>query len=92
MLVYGLLSGEPLSLSGAELVFRTLTISGFWLKHWLETMPAGTRDAAFAQVIGHVAAGRIRLPVAARYDLEQAAEAAQAAVSSGRQGKVILTG
>lgn len=39
MLIYGMLSGEPLPLHNGEMLFRGLTARGFWLTHWFQQTP-----------------------------------------------------
>jgi NADPH:quinone reductase-like Zn-dependent oxidoreductase len=90
MLYYGLLSGQPLPPDvGAS---ARITVRGFWLREWVYRASAARWAAAFATVLGHVAAGRIVLPVAARYALGEVATAVRAAERPGRHGKVIPSG
>lgn len=92
MLVYGMLSEEPLPLHSGEMLFRGLTVSGFWLSHWFRTTPVANVTGTLASLLGHMAAGHLVPPVEAEYDLSDFAAALAHAQQPGRQGKVLLTG
>lgn len=92
LLSYGLLSGKLLRPDIPEAHARGVEVRGFWLRPWTEAVsPAGWR-AAFAGVFERIVAGALRLPVAARFPLEDAAAAVRAAEAPGRRGKVLLVG
>jgi NADPH:quinone reductase-like Zn-dependent oxidoreductase len=92
MLVYGLLSGEPGRFDNGEMIFRRLTVSGFWLRHWFLGATAGERQEALDPVFACIANGSIQLPVKGRFDLDCIKEAVQCAEQTGSPGKVLLTG
>ncbi|WP_158043969.1 zinc-dependent alcohol dehydrogenase family protein [Skermanella pratensis] len=92
MLVYGLMSGEPIPVPVSDMIFKTLSIRGFWLADWARKAPDDVRSDAISEVFGLLAEGGIDLPVAAVYDLAEIRDAVMAAESSGRPGKVLLGG
>jgi len=93
MLHYGLLSGQRLALSSAEIEERGIRVRGYWLRQWAYSTPPEQRQAVFAAVIDLIAAGRLKLEVAARYDLAAVTTAVRAAERrSGHRGKIILVG
>ena len=92
MLVYGLLSGEPIPLHSGEMLFRGLTVSGFWLSHWFQATPPGEIVEAVTALMGYMAAGDLVPPVEAEYDLADYVAAVTHAETPGRQGKVLLAG
>jgi len=92
LLSYGLLSGALLRPDPADLARRGLRAYDFWLRRWVDRCSVAEWRAAFDAVIARVADGRLALPVAATYDLADAAEAVRAAEASGRAGKVLLVG
>ncbi|HSK41333.1 MAG TPA: zinc-dependent alcohol dehydrogenase family protein [Arenibaculum sp.] len=92
MLVYGLMSGQPIALPVGETIFRGLTVRGFWLAHWMRSASAGQRRDVLGKVFGLLAGGRIDLPVDAEYDLGQFRAAVEHAERPGRPGKVLLVG
>jgi NADPH2:quinone reductase len=92
MLVYGLLSGEPFSIHSGEMIFRDITVQGFWLANWFRQTPVAQQQAAIATLMGHMSEGKIVPPVEAEYDLAEVAAAVRHAQTPGRHGKVLLTG
>jgi len=92
MLVYGLLSGEPWPLNNGEILFRGLTVRGFWLSHWFQRTPPDRAQAALLTLMQLMAAGALVPPVEASYDLADFRDAVTHAARPGRRGKVLLTG
>ncbi len=92
MLVYGMLGGDPLPLHNGEMLFRGLTVRGFWLLHWFRQTPPAQVAATLGEVMQHMAAGHLVPPVEAEYDLADFQAAVAHAERPGRQGKVLLTG
>jgi NADPH:quinone reductase-like Zn-dependent oxidoreductase len=90
MLVYGLLSGEPLPLNNGEMLFRGLTVRGFWLTHWFQRTPPETAAATLGELMRLMADGQLVPPVEATYDLADFRAAVEHAQRPGRRGKVLL--
>lgn len=88
---YGALSGEPCIVSPRELVFRDVTLKGFWLARWFRTTPQPQQLALLTQLAGLIAAGKVSAPVQATYDVAQIKEAVAAAAAGGREGKILIT-
>jgi NADPH:quinone reductase-like Zn-dependent oxidoreductase len=90
LMSFGALSGEPMSIDPGLIIFKEITVRGFWATQRAER----TRQADYVRMIGEIvrmaAAGKLPLRVEARFDLAQAAEAAIAAEKPGRTGKVAL--
>lgn len=87
---YGLLSGEPCRIDPAHLVFRDVTLKGFWLTKWFRDQPPARVAETYAYLVERLQAGEIGAPVLARYPLERAAEAVAKAAEGARDGKVLL--
>lgn len=87
---YGLLSGENCQVSAADLVFRGVTLRGFWLLHWFQRTPRDQVAAAYGDLLAMLSAGELTTPVEAIYPLSQITDALQHAARAGRDGKVIL--
>ncbi|MFU8865718.1 MAG: zinc-dependent alcohol dehydrogenase family protein [Rhodobacterales bacterium] len=88
---YGLLSGESPRLSAHDLVFRGLTLRGFWLASWFGKAGATRIGQVYGQLVAWLGEGRIGAKVDARYPIGEAAEAVAHAAREGREGKVLLT-
>ena len=88
---YGALSGEPCSVSPRELVFRDVTLKGFWLARWFRTTPQPQQFALLTELAGLIAAGKLSTPIHATYDVTQIKDAVAAAAAGGRDGKILVT-
>lgn len=87
---YGVLANEPCHVSPADLIFRRITLRGYWLATWFQRAPRDAIAAAFADVIAMLAAGEITTPIEATYPLSRAPEALRHAARDHRGGKVLL--
>jgi NADPH:quinone reductase len=92
MLVYGLLSGEPLQVDAGQMIFNETTVRGFWLSEWFRRTPPAEAQKTMTELLGLMATGRIVPPVEAQYDLTNVREAVVHAERPGRSGKVLLVG
>jgi NADPH:quinone reductase len=92
LLVYGLLSGEPLPIDGGAMIFLTSTVRGFWLSKWMQDSPPAHRQAVAGEVMSLMTTGAIAPPVEAEYELKDFAVAVKHAETPGRSGKVLLVG
>lgn len=92
LLVYGLLSGEPLPIDGGQMIFLTSTVRGFWLSKWMHDAPSAHRQAVAGEVLKLMAMGQFTPPIEAEYPLTDFAAAVKHAETPGRSGKVLLVG
>ena len=88
---YGLLSGEPCQISPVHLVFKGITVTGFWFGPRLASMSVDEREALFADIVPRVADGTLKVPVEATYGLEDIKQALEHACRAGRDGKILVT-
>ncbi len=58
MIVYGMLSGEPIPVHSGELLFRGLTLRGFWLTHWFQATPPAHTVAVLSELMQLMARGQ----------------------------------
>jgi NADPH:quinone reductase-like Zn-dependent oxidoreductase len=81
---YAAMSAGPMSISPLDVIFKPLTVRGFWLGH-----PESTAKSApaIAQAAEMIASGRVQIPVAATYPLSSIKEAVEHAQ---RGGKILL--
>lgn len=92
MLIYGMLGTEPLPVHNGEMLFRGLTVRGFWLSQWFRQTDPAHVTATLGTLMQMMADGQLRPPVEAEYDLGDFRAAIDHAQRPGRQGKVLLTG
>ncbi|OIN60140.1 zinc-dependent alcohol dehydrogenase family protein [Arsenicibacter rosenii] len=90
MLVYGLMSSEDPIVNVGLMIFKGLTVKGFWLSDWMKHADSQIRKEVAQQVISLLASGTIKLPVEASYGLDQIKEAVQHADRPGRHGKILV--
>jgi NADPH:quinone reductase-like Zn-dependent oxidoreductase len=88
---YGAMSGKAPSLTPAALIFKNVTLKGFWLVHWLNTASREAQVALMSRMAKLVADGTLHAPVEATFTLEDIREALTRSMEGGRQGKVLLT-
>ena len=87
---YGLLSGRPCQIGPGQVVFRGITLTGFWLAKQMRSMPVSEIRALYADLAGRVADGALGVEVEATYGLEHIKEAMRHAAREGRGGKILL--
>ena len=90
MLIYGLLSLENPSIDIGLMIFRELSLKGFWLTDWMRRVAPETRQRVAQEVITLLATGQVQLPIEATYNLDQIAEAVTHADAHGRWGKILV--
>ena len=88
---YGLLSGKPCMIAADQLVFRDVSLKGFWLARWFQTATPAEIQEVYGRLIAMIAAGKIKVPVAATYPLGEIKAALRHAAQEARGGKVLLT-
>jgi NADPH:quinone reductase-like Zn-dependent oxidoreductase len=81
---YAAMSLGPISISPLEIIFKPLTIRGFWLGH---PESAAKSAPAISQAAEMIASGRVHIPIAATYALSSIREAV---AHAQRGGKVLL--
>ena len=89
---YGLLSGQPCQVPPNDIVFREITLTGFWLHKWLsEKSTAAERGHVYALLRDLVVQGVLHAAVEATYPLSKAKDAVAHAMRDGRSGKILFT-
>jgi len=84
LISYAAMSLGPMSISPLEVIFKPLTVRGFWLGH---PESAAKAAPAVAQAAEMVASGQVHIPVAATYPLSSIKEAV---AHAQRGGKILL--
>lgn len=90
IVVYGLLSGEPCELTPEQLIFQGLSLVGYSLPAALARRSTGVIRRDYLELSRLVAAGRLRIPIAATYPLAAIGAALTHAAKGGRDGKVLV--
>ena len=82
-MAYAALSGKPSSINPLNVIFRGLTIKGFWLGHPDFKNTPAYRDA-LRESARLVAEGKLQAPVAATYPIARYSEAVAHAQAGGK--------
>ena len=90
MVNYGLLSGEPCVMTSHQLVFRGLTLTGFWLAAALRAMPRPDLETLYGDLAGRIRDGALHAPVEQTYAIEDIKAALAHAGREGRSGKILV--
>ncbi|MCI0571369.1 MAG: zinc-dependent alcohol dehydrogenase family protein [Myxococcaceae bacterium] len=88
---YGAMSGKGPMLTPQALIFRDITVRGFWLTRWFATAASPEKRELYAGLATLIADGTLHSPVDSTYPLERVKEALTRAMEGGRHGKVLLT-
>lgn len=88
---YGLLSEMPCAVDPHDIVFRGITLTGFWLVKFLTSMTNEEKTALYAELAERVASGELTVTVEAVYPVDAIGEALEHAALGGRDGKVLVT-
>ncbi|QDH69559.1 zinc-dependent alcohol dehydrogenase family protein [Marilutibacter alkalisoli] len=87
---YGAMGGEPCAISPSALIFRGITLRGFWLAQWFKNTDAATRNTLFAELVGLIAAGQLKARIQQTYGIDEIKAAVAAAAAGERSGKILL--
>lgn len=90
LISFGAMTEQPLSISAADLLFRGITVKGFWGSN--PPVKPQRIGEMLGELIADAAAGRLVLPIEATYPIEHVAEAARASGEPGRKGKIAIRG
>lgn len=88
---YGASGGESSRLSPRSLIFRDITLRGFWLVHWFRRTSFEEQQTMYRELTTLIQRGELRVRVQATFPLARVHEAVTLAAQDGRQGKVLLT-
>ena len=90
LVVFGAMGSPVMQISSGDIIFKNLTVRGFWGSTVGATMSSDTRRALFAELVRRIQDGDLTLPVEATYSFEEAREASDANFVPGRDGKIML--
>lgn len=88
---YGMLSDQPCTIDPHQVVFRGITLTGFWLAKVLGATARAEVAALYDGLAGRVADGSLKVAVEATYPIEDIGRALAHAGREARGGKVLVT-
>jgi NADPH:quinone reductase-like Zn-dependent oxidoreductase len=86
---YSMMSGKPPVVPARQLIYRDISMRGFWLANWFRDAEPDQITEMYDRLTPLVASGAISAPIAGTYRFAEIAEAI--AVASKTRGKVLLT-
>lgn len=90
MIVFGALSLSSIPLNSGLMIFKDLTIEGFWLSSLMQEISDEERAMLFKETITYLMKEDFDVDVAAKYKLEDFKEAIEKYNELGRNGKILL--
>ena len=90
LISFGAMTGRPLKIPAGELLFRNITVKGFWgAKPPVKPERIGV---LLGELIADAASGKLVLEIEAAYSIDDVAKAAAASGEPGRKGKIAIRG
>jgi NADPH:quinone reductase-like Zn-dependent oxidoreductase len=90
IVVYALQSGHFPAISPKDLIYRGLSLHGFWLINWIRNAPRTEIMETYQKLGDLVADGSLSAAVEQVYRLEQFKEAFKRSLESNRSGKILF--
>ncbi|GAB6902342.1 zinc-binding dehydrogenase [Kineosporia succinea] len=90
LVVFGAMASPTMELPSGAIIFRDLTVRGFWGSQVSKKMAPEKRRELITELITRAADGSLTLPVDAVFPFEKVREASTANFTAGRDGKVLL--
>ena len=87
---YGAMSGEACALAPTIIIFKDITVRGFWLAKWFRTSTPERQKEVFGNIIKLISTGKLSAPIHALYHVKDIKEAVAVAAGGEREGKVVL--
>lgn len=87
---FGSMTGEAMQISSGTVIFKQLTLKGFWGSKVSTAMAPDQRRRLIGELLTRVAEGQLALPVEAVFGLDEAPKAVEASLASGKAGKVMF--
>ena len=90
IVVYALQSGQFPAISPGDLIYRGLSLHGFWLINWIRNAPRTEIQEIYQKLGDLVADGSLCAAVERVYPLAQFKEAFRQSLKSNRSGKILF--
>ncbi len=90
IVVYALQSGQFPAISPGDLIYRGLSLHGFWLINWIRNAPSIEIQEIYQKLGDLVADGSLAAAVDHVYPLDQFKEAFKQSLQSNRSGKILF--
>jgi len=91
VVIYGILSGGGSAFDATDVLFRDVSIRGFWLTVWFRETPHEDKRELYRQLAAMMADGTLEIPIEATYPMSEVRAALADAARPHRRGKILLT-
>jgi NADPH:quinone reductase-like Zn-dependent oxidoreductase len=92
LVIFGAMASGRVEVATADILFRGVTVRGFWGSAVGKELTAEERSQLFAELFARVTDGTLTLPVDSIHPLSDVRAAVEASGRPGRVGKVLLRG
>lgn len=90
LVVFGAMSSPVMEIGSGPIIFKSISVTGFWGSKVMGAMDAAKRGALLGELITRIGDGTLTLPVDEIFSFDDARKAAAANFVAGRAGKVLL--
>lgn len=88
---YGMMSGEAAQISSANLIFKDISVKGFWLALWFQRASKEAQQSLYGELAKLIATGKLTAPIDKVFKVKEIKEAVAYAAQGERNGKVLIT-
>ncbi len=90
LILYGQLGAHPLQVHNLDVIYRNITLKGFFLPNWLKKLTPEEKEQTRSNVMALLLSGNNQLQVDSSYPLSEVKKAVVHSDSPGRKGKIML--
>lgn len=90
LITFGTATGAPLTLNSGALIFKHITVKGFWGAKVTEMMEPAKRVALITELVTLAATGQLSLDAGGVFAIDDIAQAMTAAQTPARSGKILI--
>lgn len=88
---FGMLSGRPLEIDAAHLIFRQINLEGFWANRNIAKLDVASLRAHIKETLSHARLKNLPVPVDSVYNISSIRDAILRATAPSLGGKVLLS-
>ncbi|MFI2810128.1 zinc-dependent alcohol dehydrogenase family protein [Microbulbifer zhoushanensis] len=88
---YGMMSGKPCKISPTALIFKGVSMRGFWLARWFEEASTQDQQRVYGELTKLIIGGKLKAPIDSTFSVKDIKDAVAMAAQGGREGKVLVT-
>jgi NADPH2:quinone reductase len=90
LISYGAMSGQSMQLNSSLVIFKNISITGFWGGKIFSGLSASEQMRVVTDIVQYVAKGQLTLQTEEVFKFEQIKDAVNANYRTNRKGKILL--